>query len=140
LHMNDDSNSLRSVSEPMVRIVISMMVLIGVLVVGLPTEATAPYTLITIENGSPYFVPKSVTVASHMPIRWDNPTPTEHTITHNGCIVDGEACVFDSGMVLPNDTFTVPGLAPGRYAYHCRIHPIMHGIITVTDSADTSHL
>lgn len=105
-----------------------------------PTEATAPYTQITIENGSPYFVPRAVTVSSQMAIRWDNPTPTEHTITHQGCLEDGEPCAFDSGMVLPNGTFTIPSLAPGRYAYICRIHPIMHGVITVTDSASPSQL
>jgi plastocyanin len=99
-----------------------------------PTEATVPFMQITIENGSPYFVPKSVTVSSQMAIRWDNPTPTEHTITHNGCLEDGAPCVFDSGMVLPNGTFTIPSLAPGRYPYICRIHPIMHGVITVTEA------
>jgi plastocyanin len=48
---------------------------------------------------------------------------------------DGESCAFDSGAVLPNNTYTLPGLAPGRYLYVCRIHPIMHGIIIVTDAA-----
>jgi plastocyanin len=38
-------------------------------------------------------------------------------------------------MVLPNDTYTHPGLAPGKYPYICRIHPIMHGTIIVTESA-----
>ena len=118
-----------------------MMAIVAVAVLGAwPTEATAPYTQIMIEDGSPYFVPKSVTVSSHMAIRWDNPTPTEHTITHKGCLEDGETCAFDSGMVLPNGTFTIPGLAPGRYAYICRIHPIMHGVITVTDAAVPSQL
>ena len=105
-----------------------------------PTEATPPYAQITIEDWSPYFVPKSVTVSSHMAIRWDNPTPTEHTITHKGCLEDGDTCAFDSGIVLPNGTFTIPDLAPGRYPYICRIHPIMHGVITVTDIAAPSQL
>ena len=100
-----------------------------------PTSATPPYTAITIDNGSPYFVPKSATVASGAPIRWENPTPTEHTITHVGCLEDGDKCAFDSGMVLPNDTYTHPGLAPGKYQYICRIHPIMHGTIIVTDAS-----
>ncbi len=124
----------------MTRIFVIVTIFAGTLVGAWPTEATPPYTLITIENGSPYFVPKSVTVSSHMAIRWDNPTPTEHTITHNGCLEDGESCVFDSGMVLPNGTFTVPSLAPGRYPYICRIHPIMHGVITVTDVSVPSQL
>jgi plastocyanin len=106
-----------------------------------PTTATAPYTAIIMESGSPYFVPKSATVSSGAPIRWENPTPTEHTATHVGCLEDGESCAFDTGIVLPNNTFTLPGLAPGRYPYVCRIHPIMHGVIIVTDPTGTpSHL
>src|SRR5215467_9401086 len=100
-----------------------------------PTTATAPYTAIIMESGSPYFVPKSATVSTGAPIRWENPTPTEHTITHVGCLEDGATCAFDSGMVLPNDTYTHPGLAPGKYQYICRIHPIMHGTIIVTDAS-----
>ena len=96
--------------------------------------ATPPYTAIIIESGSPYFVPKSATVSSGAPIRWDNPTATEHTITHLSCLGSGNACAFDSGIVLPNGSFTLPGLAPGHYPYLCRIHPIMHGVITVIDA------
>ncbi|MGE5710408.1 MAG: cupredoxin domain-containing protein [Nitrospira sp.] len=100
-----------------------------------PTAATAPYTAIIIDSGSPYFVPKSATVSTGAPIRWENPTPTEHTITHMGCLEEGESCAFDSGIVMPNETFTLPGLAPGRYPYFCRVHPIMRGTIIVTDQA-----
>ncbi len=105
-----------------------------------PTQATLPPTAIVIESGSPYFVPKSVTVSSGSPILWQNPTPTEHTITHTGCLEDGSPCAFDSGIVLPNDTFSLPGLAPGRYPFLCRVHPIMRGVVTVTDAFVPSHL
>lgn len=121
-----------------------VIIVVAVLSVGLltanPVASTPPYTAIIIDSGSPYFVPKAVTVSSGASIRWENPTPTEHTITHTACLEDGESCAFDSGIVLPNGTFTVPGLAPGRYPYLCRVHPIMHGIITVTDSSAPSHL
>src|SRR5215831_7751294 len=99
-----------------------------------PTTATAPYTAIIIESGSPYFVPKSATVSSGAPIRWDNPTATEHTVTHLGCLENGDTCAFDSGVVLPNGSFTLPGLAPGHYPYLCRLHPIMHGVLIVIDA------
>ncbi len=116
-----------------------LKLMIAVLGVGLmaawPSTATPPYTAIVIDSGSPYFVPKSATVSTGAPIRWENPTPTEHTITHTGCLEDGAPCAFDSGIVLPNETFTLPGLAPGRYPYLCRVHPIMRGIIVVTDAA-----
>ena len=113
--------------------------IIAVILLGLftawPAIATPPYTAIIIESGSPYFDPKSATVSSGAPIRWDNPTATEHTITHLSCLENGTACAFDSGIVLPNHSFTLPGLAPGHYPYLCRIHPIMYGVITVTDTA-----
>jgi plastocyanin len=113
--------------------------IIAILSLGLftawPATATTPYTAIIIDSGSPYFVPKSATVFSGAPIRWDNSTPTEHTITHSGCLEDRNACAFDSGIVLPTGSFILPGLLPGRYPYLCRIHPIMHGVITVTDMA-----
>ena len=98
-----------------------------------PAIATPLYTAIIIESGSPYFVPKSATVSSGTPIRWDNPTATEHTITHSGCLENGDTCAFDSGVVQPNGSFTLQGLAPGRYSYLCRLHPIMHGVLTVMD-------
>ncbi|ALA57760.1 cupredoxin domain-containing protein [Nitrospira moscoviensis] len=105
-----------------------------------PTEATPPYTQIIMEDGSPYFVPVTATIASGSPIRWDNPTPTHHTVTHNACVDESGPCAFDSGTVAPGDTYTLPGLPPGRYPYHCRIHPIMRGVLTVTDAALPSQL
>jgi len=114
-----------------VRIVaMSAMLALGVL----PGGATSPHFQITIENGAPYFLPVSATVSTGTPIRWDNPTPTEHTITHDSCLDDGP-CTFDSGIMPSNAHYTLPSLPPGRYAYHCRIHPVMRGTLTVTDSA-----
>jgi plastocyanin len=99
------------------------------------TVAGPPYTQIVIEDSSPYFVPVTATIASGSPIRWENPTPTHHTITHNACVDDSAPCAFDSGTVAPGETYTLPGLPPGRYPYHCRIHPIMRGVLTVTDGS-----
>jgi plastocyanin len=126
-------------SVPQIRMSIAVLAIL--VLTAWPTTATPPYTAIVMESGSPYFVPKSATVSTGAPIRWENPTPTEHTATHVGCLEDGEPCAFDSGIVLPNDTYTLPGLAPGRYQYVCRIHPIMHGVIIVTDpTPGPSHL
>jgi plastocyanin len=88
-----------------------------------------------MDSGSPYYVPAAVTVASGASVRWDNPTPTHHTVTHDGCFEEGGRCSFDSGAVDPGGTYTIPSLPPGRYPYQCRIHPIMRGMIIVTDAA-----
>jgi plastocyanin len=105
-----------------------------------PSTATSPYTAIVIDSASPYFVPKSATVSSGVPIRWDNPTATDHTITHGGCMEDGNTCAFDSGIVRPNGNFTLQGLPPGHYPYFCRLHPIMHGVVIVEDTFVPSQL
>ncbi len=98
------------------------------------STGTPLYTQIVMEDGSPYYVPVTATVASGNPVRWDNPTPTHHTVTHNGCLEEGASCLFDSGTVPPGSQFTIPGLPAGRYPYYCRIHPIMRGMLVVTDS------
>lgn len=105
-----------------------------------PTTATPPHTAIIIDSGSPYFVPKSATVSSGASIRWDNPTATDHTITHVDCLQEGNTCAFDSGIVRPSGNFILSGLAPGLYPYLCRIHPIMYGVVTVTDTETPSQL
>ena len=106
-----------------------------------PALDLSPVTQILMENGSPYYVPAAATVASGAPIQWENPTPTHHTVTHSDCANDERPCLFDSGAVPPGGHFTIPGLPPGRYAYHCGIHPIMRGLLIVTDDVSApSHL
>ncbi|HMS84973.1 MAG TPA: cupredoxin domain-containing protein [Nitrospira sp.] len=109
--------------------------------VGGPALDLSPATQILMENGSPYYVPAAATVVSGTPIRWENPTPTHHTVTHNDCVSDERSCLFDSGTVPPGGQYTISGLAPGRYAYHCGIHPIMRGQLIVTEDPSTpAHL
>ena len=100
-----------------------------------PSGATPPQGRVLMDSGSPYYVPAAVTVASGASIRWDNPTPTHHTVTHDGCFDEGDRCGFDSGAVDPGGSYTIPNLPPGRYPYQCRIHPIMRGMIIVTEAA-----
>ncbi len=88
---------------------------------------------ITMENGSPYYQPIAPTVQPHRPIEWINPTASPHTIRHDGCVTDGP-CAFDSGEVPPNGSYAIAGLPPGRYPYHCQIHPIMRGELHVLEA------
>jgi hypothetical protein len=74
---------------------------VGLLTVGgirlcIPSPAVAAPFGIAIDSSSPYFIPKAATIAPHAPIRWENTTGSQHTITHEGC-EGGGVCVFDSG-------------------------------------------
>lgn len=100
-----------------------------------PLAAIPPVAQVLMDSGSPYYVPAAVTVTAGAAIRWDNPTPTHHTVTHDACLDGNGRCAFDSGAVEPGGTYTIPSLPPGRYPYQCRIHPIMRGMIIVTDSS-----
>lgn len=107
----------------------------GLLLFVSPTQALAPPFTIVMEGVSPYFFPSMAKVPAGVPIQWKNPTATYHTATHDGCVTDGP-CLFDSGSVAPNGTYSVPSLPPGRYPYHCQVHPIMRGMLTVTETGN----
>lgn len=85
---------------------------------------------IVLEGVSPYYVPPVAVVPSTSPITWVNPTPSPHSIRHDGCITFGP-CAFDSGAVMPDGRFTIPILPPGTYPYHCELHPVMRGTLVV---------
>src|SRR5262249_14903446 len=70
------------------------------------------------------FKPASVTVASGQSVTWTNADPVQHTTTSDG---PG----WDSGPLSPGATFTTTFTTPGTYAYHCSIHPFIHGTVIV---------
>jgi plastocyanin len=87
---------------------------------------------IILEGIAPYYVPPIAVVPAGSMITWTNPTPSPHSIRHDGCLTLGR-CAFDSGAVLPDGTFSIPLLPPGQYPYHCELHPVMRGTLVVVD-------
>ena len=111
------------------RIAVSTLLLLLVSV----ADAASPKLHITIGTFSPYYSPNLAHINAGIPITWENPTLTMHSITHDGCKT-GDRCAFDSGAIGPQRTFTVPHLQPGYYPYHCTFHPIMRGVVVVRES------
>jgi plastocyanin len=93
-------------------------------------EMSPPPVLIKMESWAPYYRPFEAEIQLQTAIRWNNPTASTHTVRHDGCAKEGP-CLFDSGAVPPNGSYTIQGLAPGRYPYHCELHPIMRGELVV---------
>ena len=71
------------------------------------------------------FVPASLTVGQGAGITVTNDDSTAHTATAD----DGRS--FDTGTVAPGSSRTIDLSKPGRYPYHCSIHPFMHGTIVI---------
>lgn len=88
---------------------------------------------ITFEAAAPYYEPQTLVVPSGTPVRWVNHTASHHSVRHDACIADGP-CAFESIAVPPESSFGIAPLPPGRYGYHCELHPIMRGTIVVVES------
>jgi plastocyanin len=71
------------------------------------------------------FTPATVTVAHGARVTVTNADSTAHTATADS----GNS--FDTGNIDPGSSKTITVAKAGRYAYHCTIHPFMHGTLVV---------
>jgi plastocyanin len=69
------------------------------------------------------YSPTPLHVAKGTTVVFSNASKVKHTATRKGS--------FDTGKIKPGTSVSVRFTAPGTYAYHCRIHPEMHGKIIV---------
>jgi len=91
---------------------------------------------IVFQSSAPYYEPPVAVVPMGMQIRWVNATASPHSVRHDACI-DEEPCPLQSIAIPPDSSFLVAPLPPGRYAYHCELHPIMRGTLLVIDQTST---
>jgi plastocyanin len=74
------------------------------------------------------FTPGALTVAAGATVTWTNGTDAPHTVT-------SDTGRFGSGTLNQGQAFRFTFAQPGTYAYHCNVHPYMHGTIVVTAAA-----
>jgi plastocyanin len=87
-------------------------------------EPPASGNAVSIENFA--FVPPNLSVASGTTVTWTNTDQVQHTVSSD----DGHT--FESSAFGQGQKFQFTAAAPGTYTYTCRIHPFMHGTLTVT--------
>jgi plastocyanin len=76
----------------------------------------------TIDNFS--FGPKELTVKAGTTVQWTNKDDIPHTVTSdNG--------VFSSPVMDTNQVFQYTFAKPGKFSYHCKLHPSMTGVVMV---------
>jgi len=119
-------------------VVVLMLVLPSVAVANnAPTGGGVATADILFEATAPYYEPHLAVVSTGIPVRWTNPTASPHSILHDGCLTDGP-CAFRSIAVPPDNSFVIAPLPPGRYSYHCELHPVMRGMLIVIDFQTSS--
>ncbi len=70
------------------------------------------------------YSPDELNVAAGTTVIWTNTDSVSHTST-------SDATGWDSGIVAPGGKFSVAFQTPGRFSYHCAIHPGMIGTVVV---------
>jgi plastocyanin len=90
--------------------------------------ATQPTTqaagTVKIENFA--FEPKEMDIAVGTTVTWQNADDVPHTATSKD-----DPQVFDSGPLDTDDKFSFTFNKPGKYAYYCKVHPHMTGVVVV---------
>jgi plastocyanin len=71
------------------------------------------------------FSPATLAVSHGAVVGVTNDDSAAHTVTAD----DGHS--FDTGSIAPGASGKLTAPKPGRYAFHCTIHPFMHGTLTV---------
>jgi plastocyanin len=86
------------------------------------TTAATATNAATIKGFS--FQPDVLKVKVGAKVTWTNDDTVAHTVT-------ADTNSFASGNLQPGGSFSFTFTRPGTYAYHCSIHPSMHGSVVV---------
>jgi plastocyanin len=86
------------------------------------TATTTATNAATIKGFS--FQPDVLKVKVGAKVTWTNDDAVAHTVT-------ADTNSFASGNLQPAGSFSFTFTRPGTYAYHCSIHPSMHGSVVV---------
>ena len=86
------------------------------------TTTAATANAATIKGFS--FQPDVLKVKVGTKVTWTNDDTVAHTVT-------GDTNSFASGELRPGSSFSFTFTRPGTYAYHCSIHPSMHGSVVI---------
>lgn len=95
---------------------------------GAPASTAATTTAATATNAATIkgfsFQPEVLKVKVGAKVTWTNDDTVAHTVT-------ADTTSFASGNLQAGGSFSFTFTRPGTYAYHCSIHPSMHGSVVV---------
>ena len=86
------------------------------------TTATTATVTMGAQGASFIFAPATLTIHTGTTVTWKNTSTVPHTVVGSG---------FDSGVLMPGQSFTHAFTQTGTFAYTCTIHPGMAATIQV---------
>ncbi|MEX0862437.1 hypothetical protein [Nitrosopumilus sp.] len=95
--------------------------------VSIPPETSFP----GCEESNTCFLPAVTILSTGGEVIWINHDNIAHTVT-SGSPQNGSNGLFDSGLMMPNDTYSLMFDLAFEYDYFCLVHPWMQGSIVVT--------
>ena len=94
--------------------------------VDVPTGTSVP----GCEDTNSCYSPADITINSGDTVKWVDIDTAAHTVT-SGTKNSGPTGVFDSGLLLPDASWSFTFDETGNYDYFCLVHPWMQGSVTV---------
>jgi len=88
------------------------------------------------EETNECFIPYEITVDVGATVTWSNDDTLPHTVTSGDLGVDPDdvGTVFDSSLLMADDTFEHTFDTVGTYPYFCIVHPWMAGVVIVQEA------
>jgi len=96
------------------------------LVAASASASAADLKIVSVHMRQQSFVPEKLVAKSGSTISWTNDDTVPHSVTAD----DGR---FDSGPLLPGQSFKWMAGSAGKVAYHCIYHPSMTATLTVRE-------
>jgi plastocyanin len=96
----------------------------GIFIAARANQPPLPPSMYSADINNFKFLPPTIDVAVGGTLTWTNKQGVGHTVISN-------AGKFGSVVLGQNDTFSFKFTAPGTYAYHCSIHPLMKATVVV---------
>lgn len=93
------------------------------------TAANASAQIVACPTATACYSPNPIRISVGSSVTWTN----DHTLAHTATADTG---AWDTGAIAPGATSAaITFNAPGTFAYHCRFHADMHGMLIVSAAA-----
>lgn len=90
-----------------------------------PTSSTPATSEVAVSIQNFSFNPSTLSVKTGTKVTWTNNDTVSHTITSDS------GGLLNSSTLTPGQSFSFTFTDPGTVSYHCAIHPMMKGTVSI---------